>query len=156
MRRADREVTNRPTLEAILNRADCCHLALVDGAEPYLVTLNFGFQWTGPLPTFYFHCAPTGRKIDILSRNPRACVTVDVGHELVTAPQACGYGMKYQSLVGFGEVSTVTDDAERRRGLDLLMGKFTNGGIFDYDARVLGQTRVLRLDLTELTGKIKA
>jgi len=44
VRRQDRELTDRSILTDILHRADCVHLALIDGDRPYLVTVNFG--WT--------------------------------------------------------------------------------------------------------------
>ena len=50
MRRADRELKEKSELLDVLERADACHLALADGAEPYLVTLNYGFAWESDFP----------------------------------------------------------------------------------------------------------
>ena len=45
MRRADREVTDRQEILAILNQCTVGHLALVDPyGEPYLVPMNFGWE----------------------------------------------------------------------------------------------------------------
>jgi len=155
LRRQDRALEGRAALEGVLAEADCCHLALVDGTEPYLVTLNYGFVWQGELPVLYFHSAREGRKLDILRRSPRVCFSVDTGHELITAPSDCGWGMRYTSLVGWGSVTLVDDPTEARRGLDAVMTHYAGPRPFEYDPKVLGVTQVLRLEVTELSGKKK-
>lgn len=103
MRRSGREIKDKAEFIEILERADACHLALVDGAEPYLVTLNYGFSWHGSLPVLYFHCANAGLKLDIIRKNPQACFGVDIDHEIVRGENSCDWGMKYRSVVGRGK-----------------------------------------------------
>lgn len=153
MRRKDREITDRAELKAILTAADSCHLALVDAGAPYLVTLNFGFVWEEEFPVLYFHCAHDGRKAAILKADPRVCWSVDVGHELVLGDEDSHCTMRYQSLVGTGTVTFVTDPAEKKLGLDRIMGHYSTKAEFRYPPQVVDQTTVLRLDTAELTGK---
>jgi nitroimidazol reductase NimA-like FMN-containing flavoprotein (pyridoxamine 5'-phosphate oxidase superfamily) len=143
-------------LKAILNDSDVCHLALVDEVHPYVVALNYGFSWDGDLPVLYFHCAAKGRKLDIIARNPEACVSVDTGHELVRGETGCEWGMKYRSIVGEGLVSPVSDRDERIRALDLIMAHYSGKSGFSYDEKVLSVTVILKMELTAISGKQKA
>ena len=153
MRRQDRQVTDPAELKTYLEGADSCHLALVDGQKPYLVTLNFGFEWTGALPVLYFHSAAAGRKIDILRTNPEVCFSLDLEHKLVQGLDDSSCTMHYKSLVGTGAVTFVTDPAEKKAGMDCLMGHYSAKNEFNYPPQVFEKTTVLRLDVAELQGK---
>lgn len=153
MRRSDREIRGKEEMEDILSRADACRIALVDGTKPYAITLNYGFEWDGPLPLLYFHCARAGRKLDILAKNSAACAVVDLDHELVGGPTGCDWGMKYRSLVIDGLIETVVDPSERKKALDLIMAHYTGQSGFAYDESVMSATVVLRLHADAITGK---
>jgi nitroimidazol reductase NimA-like FMN-containing flavoprotein (pyridoxamine 5'-phosphate oxidase superfamily) len=92
--------------------------------RPYVVTLNYGFEWNGDLPVFWFHCAKEGRKIDLIRKNAAACVSVDVDHELIKGDKGCDWSMKYRSVVAEGEVEIVEDPAEQKRGMDVVMERY--------------------------------
>ena len=155
MRRADREIKDMNELLDVFERADVCHIALIDGSDPYLVTLNYGFTWEAGLPVLYFHCATEGRKLDVIRRNPRVCFSVDIDHELVPAGNGCGWGMKYKSVVGTGTVAVVKDPSERERGLQLLMTHYTGRTGFQFDEDIMAKTTVLKLTADDITGKKK-
>ncbi|NLT68585.1 MAG: pyridoxamine 5'-phosphate oxidase family protein [Acidobacteria bacterium] len=155
MRRADREIRDSSEMIDILKRGDVCHIALVDGTEPYLVTLNYGFSWHSHRPTLYFHCADAGRKMEILRKNPRACFSVDTDHVVVRGVKACNWGMKYRSVVGYGDIQIVEDAAEREEGLRLLMEQYSHSQDCVFESKILASTKVLKLEADEITGKKK-
>ncbi len=154
MRRKDREITQRPALEAIIREADCCHVALVDGDKPYLVALNFGYV-PGDPPVLYFHCAPEGRKMDLLRRNPEAYFFVDTGHDLFRGEKACNWGMNFKSVAGTGLLSEVADPGEKRKALDSVMDHYGGTGSHEYEPSEFARTAVLKLTVTGMTGKKK-
>ena len=153
MRRKDREITDREELHAILTRGRVCHLALIDGSEPYVVALNYGFDRETDLPVFYFHSAREGKKIDCIRANPSGCLVVDIGHELVTDESACDWGMKYASVVARGRLEILEDRDEKKKGLDLIMRQYSDRSGFSYDTRVFDMTTVIRMVVTEISGK---
>jgi hypothetical protein len=156
MRRKDREITDIATLKEILQKGDACSLALVDGMRPYVVTLNYGFEWNGDLPVFWFHCAKEGRKIDLIRKNAAACVSVDVDHELIKGDKGCDWSMKFRSVVAEGEVEIVEDPAEQKRGMDVVMEHYAGpNGWEPYDERVLKVTALLRMRVSSVSGKQK-
>jgi nitroimidazol reductase NimA-like FMN-containing flavoprotein (pyridoxamine 5'-phosphate oxidase superfamily) len=156
MRRADREVLERGDLAAILEKADACRIAFAVGGEPYIVTLNFGFEWKGELPLLYFHCAREGRKLEAMRANSRVCFELDADHELATGDSPCSWGMRFASIVGYGTLSEVESEAERVAGLDSVMRHYGWIGAADYEAGPLKATAVLRLRVSELSGKRRA
>jgi nitroimidazol reductase NimA-like FMN-containing flavoprotein (pyridoxamine 5'-phosphate oxidase superfamily) len=156
MRRKDRAIDDRISLRAIIEKADACRLAFAVGNTPYIVTMNFGFEWEGTFPVLYFHCAREGRKLDMMRLNSRVCFELDVGHELVTGPAPCDWGMRYASVLGYGILDEITDEDKRRAGLDLVMRHYGWGGEGSYKASVLGTTAVLALRVDELAGKRKS
>ena len=152
MRRNDRELTDRRAIDTILAKGEVCHIAFVDKTEPYLVTLNYGFKRDSQL-RLYFHCATEGRKIDIIKTNPKVCFSVDTDHELVTASDACGWGMKFKSVVGTGVIEILTDTEEKQIGLDTLVSHYGSIGRHEYRKEIFNRTIVLRLTVTNITGK---
>lgn len=155
MRRTDREITDRAEMIAILSRCDVCHLALVDDGKPYVVPLNFGFEWVGDFPVLYFHSASTGRKLDIVRRGGEACFSANTDHVLVSGEQGCDWGMKYSSVMGRGTVEIVEDAPTKKKALDLLMFQYTKKSGFSFDDRVFSQTTVLRMACVTVSAKKK-
>ena len=45
------------------------------------------------------HSADEGRKTEILLKNPKVCILVERGCEVVRGATACDYGMKYESVM---------------------------------------------------------
>lgn len=159
MRRTDREISNADEMATILQKADTCHIALIDGDLPYIVALNYGFAWQTEndktLPTFYFHCAPIGKKIDLLGINGNAAFFIDTDHELVRGETDCDWGMKYKSVAGKGTLSIVRESDERIKGLDLIMNHYSGRSAFVYNEAHFSFTLILKLTVTEITGKKK-
>lgn len=156
MRRKDREITDQKEIISILSRGNVCHLALIDGNEPYVVALNYGFDAERFPPAVYFHSAREGKKIDCIRANPSGCMVIDVGHELVTGESGCDWGMKYESVVARGVLEIVESIDEKKKGLDLLMRQYSGRDGFSYDPRVFDMTLVLKMNLGSITGKRKS
>lgn len=156
MRRTDREVTDKSDLTGILDRADSCCLALNDGGWPYTVILNYGYTWESQYPTLYFHCAQTGKKLDLLGLDPRCSFSLSASHELERGEHACDWGMKYESVSGRGMLGFVTNINEKNLALDSIMAHHGGNAPFKYDQKVFERTLILRLEVSEISGKKKS
>ncbi len=149
MRKKEYEITDFTEIEAILRKAEVCRLAMTDGALPYIVPLNFGYR-DGKL---YFHTGQAGRKIDTLKKNPMVCFEVDIDAELIPADVACGYGMRYRSVVGTGRAEFVEDPAGKREALDIIMAHYSMGEAWEYRERSFERTCVIRVSIDSITGR---
>lgn len=148
MRRKDKEIKDKSAIEEILRQAAVCRIAMCDGQTPYVVPMCFGYAGD----RLYLHCAPEGKKIDILRQNPRVCFEVDVDQELIRGTQPCKWSLKYRSVIGFGNAVLVEDLKEKQRALDVLMEHF-GGEAYSYPEDVLGRVTIIRIDIESLTGK---
>jgi nitroimidazol reductase NimA-like FMN-containing flavoprotein (pyridoxamine 5'-phosphate oxidase superfamily) len=130
---------------------------MADSNTPYIVTMNFGYT-SQPEQRLFFHCANEGRKLEMIRKNKYVCFEMDIDHEIYVRPEknaikGCNWGMKYTSIVGYGNISIITDKETKKTGLDSIMKHYGNENEYFYDEKVLANTTVLRLDITEITGK---
>ncbi len=129
--------------------ANVCRLAMVDEGEPYVIPVNFGYS-DGAL---YIHSAPAGRKMDVLRRNPRVCFEIESSATITRHLEPCHWGAKARSVVGYGRVEVVTDDQEKRRGLDIIMAQCGKTDRSDYDEKHLARMIILRVPIESLSCK---
>lgn len=152
MRRIERSITEITAIEEIINKSDVCRIAIANGNIPYIVTMNFGYSG-GASPVIYFHCAGEGRKLDMIKINNYVCFSMDTGHKLYDGEKGCDWGMNFHSVVGYGKISVVNDPELRIAGLDCIMKHYGAAKKYSYDDNVLSRTTILRLEITEMTGK---
>lgn len=154
MRRSDREIPGIEELEDIIRKADVCRLALANDNIPYIVTLNFGYI-NKPEQTLFFHCANEGRKLDMIHRNNYVCFEMDTDHLLYSGNRGCDWGMRFRSVVGYGNISVVTEKDQKIAGLSHIMEHYGGEAEYIFDENQLSQTTILRLKIIEMTGKKK-
>lgn len=150
MRRNDREMTGEKEILALLDSFDTLRLGLKDTVFPYVVPVNFVRDPEQEGTVLYFHCAPEGKKAELLRNCPYVCIECDrsAGFLAVNA----GVTTRYESVIGFGECEEVTG-AEKLRALTLLLEKTGFGETDAANCASLGFTAVYRITLSELTGK---
>lgn len=148
MRRKDKAIVELAEIEQILRKAFVCRLGLTDGHRPYIVPLSFGFKNN----TLYFHSAPEGKKIEMLRKNSKVCFEFDVDHEVVADEEACKWGMKYRSVIGFGKASIVEDIQEKKEGLNAIMEHY-GGRTYEYPEAAISNILVIKVEIESMTGK---
>lgn len=149
MKRAEKEVKELAAIEAIIDKADVCRLAMSLDNKPYVVPMNFGYKDN----CLYFHCANKGHKLEILKQNPDVCFEMDVNHKLVTGDIACKYTMTFESVIGFGKAFIITDNDEKKICLDIVMGQYAKDKSFEYTEKALNAVTVIKLEIASMTGK---
>ena len=159
MRRSDREISGIQEIEEIIMNADVCRIALARDNIPYIVTMNFGYT-NDPEQILFFHCANEGRKLEMIRKNKLVCFEMDIDHKIYVRPgkdgrKGCNWGMKYRSVVGYGNISIITETEAKKTGLDFIMRHYGDENEYVYDEKVRANTTVLRLDIIEITGKKK-
>ena len=148
----EREVTDPGEILEILNKSRVVHLAMVDGDEPYLVPLNYGYTMEDGKLTLYVHGAVKGRKIDVLQANPKVFFSIECDVQPFEGPVACRYGTTYASLMGAGKAEILTDVEEKKAGLSVLM-KTQTGKDFTFDDRMVSIVSVIRISADYYTAK---
>ena len=148
----EREVTDLQEILGILDKSLVVHVAMVDGDEPYLVPMNYGYTMEDGKLTLYLHGAIKGRKIDVLRANPKVFFSMECDVESFDGPVACRYGMVYSSLMGAGKAEILEDVEEKKAGLSILM-KTQTGKDVVFDDRMVSIVHVIRIDVDYYTAK---
>ncbi|MDR1760576.1 MAG: pyridoxamine 5'-phosphate oxidase family protein [Fibrobacter sp.] len=153
MRRSDREIKDKTEITKIIEKCDVCRLALSDNNIPYIVPVNFGYEYTHETLTLYFHGIKEGKKFEILQKNPLACFEMDCSHKLIEAAEACEYTMEYESIVGNGKISLCPEKEEKIKGLKLLMKKYVKDKEFTFPEHMIDSVTVFKLEASDFTCK---
>ncbi len=101
-----------------------------------------------------------GQTLDNLRANPRICFSAAEMGRLLPADTAGEFSVEYASVVAFGTAALVTDEAEARRGLELLLDKYfprLERGVHYQDIQPdeVARTAVVRIDVAAWSGKAK-
>ncbi len=150
--RREREVTDLQEILSILDKAKVLHLGLVDGDEPYVVPMNYGYVMKDGKLTVYLHGAKEGRKLDLIRVNPKVFFEMDCDIVPFEGKTACNYGITYASVMGRGKAVIVEDTEEKIKGLQVLM-KTQTGRDFDITEKMAGIVAVIRIYVTDYTAK---
>ena len=146
MRRSDKAVTEQVAIEKILRAGKTCQLAFAAEPVPYLVTLNYGYHDEA----LYFHAALEGRKIELIKKNGQAAFTVALDLGLIKGENACDWSVRFQSVVGYGQISLLENLEEKQQGLDLFMEQYSDEK-FSYPDKMVQATAVIKLVISEMT-----
>ncbi|MFD7232904.1 pyridoxamine 5'-phosphate oxidase family protein [Streptomyces sp. NPDC059881] len=156
-RSRDRASYDRDLVHSILDEAYVCHLGFVrDGAPVVLPTL---YGRVGD--TLYVHGSTGSRPLRMAGQADPGldvCLTVTHVDGLVLARSAFHHSINYRSVVVHGTARQVTDPEEKRSALDALVDHVVPGRSRDSrpaDAKELAATAVLRLDLDEVSAKVR-
>lgn len=148
MRRNDKEITAQNLLDEIMKKAQVCRLAVSYNDMPYIIPMNFGYADR----VLYFHSAHEGLKLLILRENPQACFEVEIDTQIVPNELGCAWSMRYQSVVGFGEVEFIDDPVDKREGMKIIMQQYSNDKTLPLDDALAGVT-LFKLKVNTMTGK---
>ena len=152
MTRRERQITDINEIIKILDKSKVLHLGLVDGDEPYVVPMNYGYTLTDGKLTVYLHGAKRGRKIDVIRANPKVFIEMECDIEPFEGEIACKYGITYASLMGKGIAEIVEDVEEKKAALSLLM-KTQTGKDFEFEDKMTAFVSIIRIDIEEFTAK---
>jgi nitroimidazol reductase NimA-like FMN-containing flavoprotein (pyridoxamine 5'-phosphate oxidase superfamily) len=153
-RYAHRAVYDRPAIDAILDEGFIAHVGLVTPAgHPLVLPLCYGRDGDD----LYLHGSSAARLFKG-ARTAEICVTVTLVDGIVVARSTYNTDINYRSVVVIGQAVEVTDEAEKRRGLDILVDHVIHGRSADArppTAKELTATMLLRLPLSEASAKVR-
>lgn len=118
---------------------------------PYITPVNYVCSDNA----IYIHTGFTGRKLENIRHNPRVCFEVSRNVSLYTSDRACGFSMRYWSVIVTGTAEEIPDISARRMAIALLMEKYGHG--FEFTPATdeeLSRVNVIRISIDEITGKM--
>ena len=147
---------SREVIDAILDEGLVAHVGfVVDGRPVVLPQLHARVG-----ERLYLHGSTGARALRMAEGGGLdVCVTVTLLDGLVLARSAFNHSINYRSVVAHGTAVVVVDPAEKSAALEALVDDVVPGrsaGSRPADRRELAATTVLRLDLAEVSVKVRS
>lgn len=149
MRRKRQQLSTKEC-EEILCRGTSGVLAVEgDDGYPYAVPLSYVYE-DGKL---YFHCAKAGHKLDAVRRNEKASFCV-IDRDAVMPEEYTSY---FRSVIVFGKMRILEDEAEKWNAMERLSLKYAPGDSPERRRRAIEKDWaplcVLELSAAHMSGK---
>lgn len=150
--RRNRQALSAGAAAALLEAGTSGVLAVAgDDGYPYAVPLSYVYDREGG--RLWFHCARSGHKLDAVRRCGKASFCV-IAQDLVMPEK---YTTHFRSVIAFGRVRELTDEAEKRAAALALARKYHPGDSEEhrqsYMERTWAPLCLLELQIEHLTGK---
>ncbi len=158
MTRRELEVTDQNEIKNILDKCKFLHLALVDGDEPYVVAMNFGYTFGDVMEesklVLYLHAATAGYKLDLIRKNPKVFFEMECDVVPFEGKIACMYGTSYSSIMGKGHAQILENVEEKKQAMSVLM-KTQTGQDFEFNDKLVSVVSVIKIEVSEYTAKCR-
>lgn len=149
MRRKDR-AKDKDFAFNVLDNAVFATLSMYDGNEPYSIPISH----VRDNEMIYFHCAKVGRKIDILKKYPRICISVVSESNAMYLPN--NFTTSFKSAIFYGNAVFVEDDTEKTHALKILCQKYLPQYMDNFDKAIqtsLKATQIIKIELDSFSAK---
>lgn len=149
-------VRDEDWIRAFLARAPFAHIATVYDGQPFLNPTTFWYD--AARHEIYFHSNVVGRMRANAEVNPRVCVEVFESGNFLPSNVALELSVQYRSVVAFGALRVLENDADKERALYGLMQKYfshlTVGELIrPITTKELKRTSVYAIAIAEWSGK---
>ena len=148
----EREVTDPQQIQYILDTAKVLHLGMVDGDEPYVLPMNYGYTLEEGQLTLYLHGATKGRKLDVIRANPKVFFSLECDVVPFEGDRPCQYGTTYASVMGRGIAEIVENVEEKCQAMAVLMRTQTSKE-FTFNEKLVSIVSVIRIRVSSYTAK---
>jgi len=118
---------------------------------PYITPVNYAYI----NDAIYIHCAMKGRKLSNIAENPAVCFEISMSGNLYISERACGFSMRYWSILIEGKAEIAEQISEKREALNAIMKKYA--GQFEYSDPTdeeLGKVNVIKINIGTISGKM--
>jgi len=117
MRRSDREVTESDQIIEILDDNKIIFVSFTDQDYPYVIPLNYGYEWVDDQLVFYFHSAVAGKKLELLKRSNKVGFALGKEGAYIFGQSDCDTGVMFESVVGCGQIHIIDDEQQASHAL---------------------------------------
>lgn len=152
--RREQEITDINEIIRILDESKIAHIGLVDGDEPYVVPMNYGYVMENGKLTIYLHGAKRGRKLDLIRANPKVFFEAECDLVPFEGDVACRYGIAYSSIMGKGTAEIIEDVEEKKLALSVLM-KTQTGKDFEFEDKMTTIVSIIKINVSQYTAKYR-
>ena len=149
MRRIEKQITDQKEIISILENNIICRIAFSEKNIPYIVPMNYGYSENN----IYLHSAKEGKKIGIIEHNNKICFEITDSIEIIQSENACNFGTKFRSVIGFGNIFPVSDFNKKQEALQIIMKQHTKKNHWNFPDKMIEKIIIFKIEIEKLTGK---
>lgn len=153
MRRNDRAINDMELIREILSKCQVVRVAMCKDNLPYLVPLNYGYEFKNEDLILYCHCANKGKKLDFLDNNPNVFIEIDNEKDIIEGNTPCDFGFEYFSIMSEGKVEFVHNIYEKIHGLNKIMEHYTSKYENEFKSEALNKVFLIKITCTNFSAK---
>jgi hypothetical protein len=142
-------VRNDEACEAMIRGTFQGVLSMADDGVPYAIPVNHAYE-DG---RFYFHCATSGRKQEVIERNPNVAYVITKFYgdrKDLDASLRC-HG-PWESVIAYGRARVVSEHDELIRTFRTFMRSFGEDD-YQHGENLLQNTRVIVIEVDRMTAR---
>lgn len=153
MRKNDKAVKDIDAIKNIISKCQVVRVAMCKDDVPYLVPLNYGYEFKDGELILYCHCTNKGKKLDILDENPNVFIEIDNEKDVIAGNTSCGFGLEYFSIMSPGKVEFIHNIYDKIHALNKIMEHYTSKDKNDFKNEALNKVFLLKIICTNLSAK---
>ena len=142
-------IPNNAECERMLKSSYSGVLVMCNANEPYAIPINHAY-FDGKL---YFHCATTGKKIDMIRANPQVCYVVN---NYFGDPEDFHDGVRchgnWESVIVNGKGRVIDDPNEIREAFKIFMNYYSPS-YFQITENSLKNTKAIIIEVESMTAR---
>ena len=141
----------------LLDGCQVLHLAINDKTSPYIVPVSYGFYIKDDEIFIYVHGAKIGKKYELIKKDNNVGVELEFFkdykvNDTNSKLNACNIGCYYESFIGKGLATELTDKTDKNNALNLIV---EHCGFNDYEMneKVVKNTAVFKIEILDYSVK---
>jgi nitroimidazol reductase NimA-like FMN-containing flavoprotein (pyridoxamine 5'-phosphate oxidase superfamily) len=149
VRRQDKQISDPQEIEEVLSNNKICRVAFSNQNIPYIVPMNYGYHENKLL----LHSGQKGKKIEMIEQNNQVCFEISDSIEIIHSEEACHFGTKYRSVIGFGSIRVLRDFHRKKEALQIIMKQHTGKAEWQFTEDTISKAHILEIEIDSITGK---
>ena len=155
MHKEEVRIAEKEMLKMILDMTEVCSIGFHDEPYPYVVPVNYGYEWEDQL-VFYSHMANEGHKVDLIRQDPRVCVSVPVFLERLGSMDYQNESHDFRSVTAYGRaqiLDPVNDKEEFLHGFSVFCRHTGRGDVTQITPVMHEKLYILKITCGIVSGK---
>ncbi len=143
------KIEKKEEIEQVIRSCKTCYVAMCWEDQPYVIPMNFAFDGERVI----LHSARSGRKWEILQRNPRVCIQWTKGEDLAWQDEevGCSYRVISQTVMVEGIAEIVEDFNEKEQCMHQFMAQYSSLS-FRFSRPSIENVGVIRVPVRSLSA----
>lgn len=151
MRKADRTIKDINKIKEITSKCQVVRVAMCEDNVPYLVPLNYGYEFNDEELILYCHCVNDGKKLNILDKSPNVFIEIDNEKTIIEGNKPCQF--EYFSIMSPGKAEFIHNIYDKIHGLNKIIQHYTSKDHNEFKNESLNKLVLLKITCTNISAK---